>query len=140
MTVINALHLNLRGNAREALEFYQRVFGGDLTAFPYGDAPAGQGPGQSQQLAWGEVVAPTGFRIMAYDVQDDLPHDPGTNAFYSALRSTDEAEIRSAWDGLADGAEIQVPLGPAGFSPLYGKLRDRFGVVWIIDVVVPWQG
>jgi PhnB protein len=32
-----------------------------------------------------------------------------------------------------------VPFGPASFSPLYGKLTDRFGVTWIIDVIVPWQ-
>ncbi|MGU3435100.1 VOC family protein [Actinomycetes bacterium M1A6_2h] len=138
MTIINALHINLNGNARQALEFYQSVFGGEITAFTYGQVEAGQGPGQSQQIAWGEVSAPSGFHIMAYDVQDSLPYNRGENPFYSAVRSTDADEIRAVFDGLSDGADILVPLGPAVFSPLYGKLVDNFGVVWILDVIAQW--
>jgi PhnB protein len=33
-----------------------------------------------------------------------------------------------------------VPLAPAGWSPLYGMLRDRFGVVWVLDVAVAYDG
>jgi PhnB protein len=135
MTIINALHINLDGNAREALDFYKSVFGGEITAFPYGQVEAGQGPGQSEQIAWGEVSAPSGFRIMAYDVQDSLPYNRGENAYFSAVRSTDPAEITAVFEGLSAGADIVVPLGPAVFSPLYGKLVDKFGVVWILDVI-----
>jgi PhnB protein len=38
----------------------------------------------------------------------------------------------------SEGVTIHVPFGPSVFSPLYGKLTDRFGVSWIIDVVAPW--
>ncbi|AMY18023.1 MULTISPECIES: glyoxalase/bleomycin resistance/extradiol dioxygenase family protein [Nocardiaceae] len=138
MTIISALHVNLRGNAREALEFYQSVFGGELTAFPYGDTPSGQGPDQADQVAWGEVSTPDGFRIMAYDIQDSLEYHPGENAFYSALRSPDADVITAAFTGLSAGATVLVPLGPVGFSPLYGKLVDKFGVVWILDVIPRW--
>ncbi|KQU36554.1 MULTISPECIES: glyoxalase/bleomycin resistance/extradiol dioxygenase family protein [unclassified Rhodococcus (in: high G+C Gram-positive bacteria)] len=138
MTVITALHINLRGNAREALEFYQSVFGGELVAFPYGDTESGQGPTQSEQIAWGEVSTPGGFRVMAYDIQDSLPYNAGENAFYSALRSHDADEITAAFEGLSPGATVLVPLGPVGFSPLYGKLVDKFGVVWILDVIPQW--
>ncbi|WP_123732629.1 hypothetical protein [Rathayibacter sp. PhB152] len=40
----------------------------------------------------------------------------------------------------SEGAVVHVPFGPSVFSPLYGELTDRFGVTWIIDVVVPWAG
>ena len=140
MSVTSTLHVNFRGNAREALEFYHSVFGGDLVIAPYGDVPAGQGAGQSDQVAWGQVEAPNGFRVMAYDVQDGRSWDPGEIPFYHALRGTDADEITGYWDALARGATIEEPLGPAVFSPLYGKLTDRFGVTWIIDVVSDYQG
>jgi len=140
MSVISILHINFRGDAKEALEFYHSVFGGDLILAPYGEVEAGQDPSQSEQIAWGQVQAPNGFHIMAYDIQHALPFAAGTNPFYVSLRSTDTDELRALGTALADseGATIHVPFGPSVFSPFYGKLTDRFGVTWIIDVIVPW--
>ncbi|GFJ81301.1 hypothetical protein Phou_054810 [Phytohabitans houttuyneae] len=39
------------------------------------------------------------------------------------------------WDKLCDGAAVVVPMGPAGWAPAYGMVRDRFGVVWVLDVL-----
>jgi PhnB protein len=141
MSITSTLHVNFRGQAAEALAFYHSVFGGDLVAVPYGDVDAGQSPGQEAQIAWGEVRSPDGFHVMAYDIQDDLPYAPGENPFYLSLRSEDAALIERLGGALAasKGVTVHVPFGPASFSPLYGKLTDRFGVTWIIDVIVPWQ-
>jgi PhnB protein len=140
MTVISTLHVNFTGNAKEALEFYHSIFGGDIILAPYGDVEASQSATQSEQIAWGQVQAPNGFHIMAYDVQDSLPYAAGENAFYVSLRSTETEEIEKLGNALvkSDGVTIHVPFGPSVFSPLYGKLTDRFGVTWIIDVVIPW--
>jgi PhnB protein len=142
MTVTSTLHLNFRGRAREALEFYHSVFGGDIVLVPYGDADLGQGPEQAAQIVWGQVESPVGFRVMAFDVRDSQAHDPGTIPFFFALRGTDADEVGGYWDALAasEGVTIDEPFGPAVFSPMYGKLTDRFGVTWIIDVMVPWSG
>lgn len=134
MSIVNTLHVNFRGNAREALEYYHSIFGGDIIAVPYGDVAAGQDADQADQLSWGQVVAPSGFRVMAYDVQNTKPWDPGTNPFYHALSGTDADEVRRLWDALAEGSTVEEPFGPSVFSPLYGKLTDRFGVTWIVSV------
>jgi len=140
VSVTSTLHINLRGDARQALEFYRSVFGGEVVAVAYGTAAAGQGPDQAEQIAWGEVVSPGGFHVMAYDVQDGRPYDLGHNAYYFSLRSTDAEEVTRCWNGLRPtAADVEVELGPSIFSPLYGKLTDRFGVTWILDVVVPWS-
>lgn len=140
MSVTSTLHVNLRGNAKQALEFYRSVFGGDVVAVPYGNAPAGQEPDQAEQIAWGQVVSPNGFHVMAYDVQGSKPYDQGQNPYYLSLRSTDAEEITRYWNGLRPSAvDVEVELGPSIFSPLYGKLTDQFGVIWIIDVIVPWS-
>ena len=134
MSVTTTAHINARGNAREVLEFYRTVFDGEIVIATYADIHAAEDPGQQDQVAWGQVSAPSGFRIMAYDVQPSKPFDAGTNAFYVALRGDDAAQIQHHWDGLADGATILVPLAPAPFAPLYGMLTDRFGTTWIVDV------
>lgn len=137
MSLTTTLHLNFAGQARAALDHYADVFGGEVAAVPYGESA--ESPDQAEQLVWGQVSAP-GLRLMAYDVQASLPHDPGANPFYVSLRCTEEAEVRRSFDGLADGGRVQVPLGPAAFSPVYGKVTDRFGVTWVIDLEVPWAG
>jgi PhnB protein len=134
MTVTTTAHINLNGNAREALEFYRSVFDGETTIATYSDIHAAEDPAQADQVAWGEVAAPNGFRVMAYDVQPSKAWSPGDNAFYIALRGTDADEITRMWTGLAAGATITAPLAPAAFAPLYGMLTDRFGVTWIVDV------
>ncbi len=140
MSVTTTAHINFRGQAREALEFYRSVFGGDAMIATYADIHQVEDPAQADSVAWGQVQAPSGFRVMAYDVQTAKPYDQGANAFYIALHGTDPDEIRAQWDGLADGATILTPLAPTAFAPLYGMLTDRFGVTWIIDVAAPPAG
>ncbi|WP_165065238.1 VOC family protein [Marisediminicola senii] len=68
MTITTTTHLNFHGDARAALEFYQSVFGGDLTIATYGDfgMPA-EAPGAAN-VVFGQVVSDAGFRVMAYDI------------------------------------------------------------------------
>lgn len=134
MSVTTTAHVNSRGNAREQLEFYRSAFDGEITVATYTDIHAVEDPTRADQVAWGQVTAPNGFRVMAYDVQPSKGFDAGENAFYIALRGTDAEEIQRMWEGLADGATVATPLAPAPFAPLYGMLTDRFGVTWIVDV------
>lgn len=137
MSVTTTPHINTRGRTREVLDFYKSVFGGEYVVATYTDIHAVEAPEQADQVAFGQLDAPNGFRIMAYDVQPSKDYDPGTNAFYVALRGTDPTEIQQMWDGLADGATILTAIGSAPFSPFYGMLTDRFGVTWIIDAAAP---
>ncbi len=137
MSVTTTAHINFSGQAREALEFYQSVFGGRAVIATYADIHQLDDPAQADNVAWGQVEAPNGFRVMAYDVQTAKPFDRGENAFYIALRGTDTDEIQIQWERLAAGATVLTPLAPVAFAPLYGMLADRFGVTWIVDVTPP---
>lgn len=132
VNVVN--HLNFRGTARAALDFYASVFGGSTIAVTYHDAHAVQDPAEADQVMWGEVTAENGFRVMAYDVPSSLPWNPGDNAHFVSVRGDDPDEITAYWEKLADGATVRQPLGPASWSTLYGMLQDRFGVIWVLDV------
>ncbi|TMR24808.1 VOC family protein [Nonomuraea turkmeniaca] len=135
MSVDVVTHLNFRGDARAALTFYQSVFGGDMAVVTYEDAGNVQEPSEADQVMWGQVAAGDGFRVMAYDVPSRLPWDHGANAFFVSLRGEAAGEITAYWEKLSVGATVLQPLGPAQWAPLYGMLKDRFGVTWVVDVV-----
>lgn len=128
-------HLNFRGNAREALEFYQTVFGGDLVVASYADM-GNADPASADQVTWGQVVSDSGFHVMAYDVYPHLPYEQGKDPFFVSVRGTDADELQRYWDKLSEGAEVKQPLGPTQWAPLYGQLTDRFGITWVLDIAV----
>ncbi|HUQ57024.1 VOC family protein [Lentzea sp.] len=146
---LNAVaHLNFRGQARDALEFYRSVFGGQLNVVTYGDfgMPA-EVPGAGN-VVFGEVVAENGFRVMAYDVPGaDRPlatgepttrRENGTTIteepFFLSVSGESADEITPVWKGLADGATVVEEFGPSQFSAGFGMLTDRFGVTWVVQV------
>ncbi|NHC15290.1 VOC family protein [Motilibacter deserti] len=135
MTISTTTHLNFRGDARAALELYREVFGGELTVVSYRDAHAVQDPAEADQVMWGQVVSADGFRVMAYDVPAATAWDRGRNAFYVSVRGSSVEEVTAYWKGLADGATIRQELAPSGWAAAYGMLEDRFGVVWVLDVL-----
>jgi PhnB protein len=134
MTVTTVTHLNFRGDAREALEFYQSVSGGRLTVVTYKDAGDVQDPAEADQVLWGQVRGDNGFHVMAFDVPAVRPWSRGDDPFFVSVRGDSAEEITALWQKLADGATVVVPLGPSGWAPLYGMLKDRFGITWVLDV------
>jgi PhnB protein len=134
MTVKAATHLNFRGDARAALAFYQSVFGGDRMVISYKDAGNVQDPAEADQVMWGQVAAESGFRVMAYDVPSRMAWNPGEIPFFVSVRGDAADEVARYWEKLSDGATIVQRLAPAAWSPLYGMLKDRFGVTWVLDV------
>lgn len=140
MSLHTTTHLNFRGDARHALNLYRSVFGGDLVAVTYADAHSVADPAEADQVMWGQVTAPNGFRVMAYDVPGSRPWDRGQDPFYVSVRGDDPEELKRYWDGLTEGATVTVELAPAPWAPLCGMLTDRFGVTWVLDVAAPYGG
>jgi PhnB protein len=139
MTINVTNHLNFRGDARAALEFYQSVFGGNIVIITYEDAHNVQDPSEANQVMWGQVAAPNGFRVMAYDVPSQMPWDRGKSPFFVSVRGDLDKEITALWEKLSVGATVIQPLAPSGWAPLYGMLNDRFGITWVLDVVTEYK-
>ncbi len=143
MSVTTTTHLNFRGQAAEALELYASVFGGEVMAFTYaqgGDERDTADGAVAEQVKWGQVSGPDGFTVMAFDVPPGRAYDAGTDAVYVSVRGDDPDEITRFWRALTVGGTVRADLAPAGFSPLYGMVTDRFGVTWVLDVVPPHAG
>ncbi|MFI8949807.1 VOC family protein [Streptomyces sp. NPDC053750] len=135
MSVKTVTHLNFRGDAREALAFYRSVFGGDVAVVTYEDAGNVQDAAEADQVMWGQVSADSGLCVMAYDVPSDMPWHQGENAFFVSVRGDSAEEITAYWEKLSADATVLQPLTAAPWAPLYGMVRDRFGVTWVLDVV-----
>jgi PhnB protein len=138
MTINTVTHLNFRGDARAALAFYHSVFGGDQMLISYADAHNVQNPAEADQIMWGQVTADNGFRIMAYDVPSATPWNPGEIPFFVSVRGEDADEITAYWEKLCEGSTVMRPLEPAAWAILYGMVKDRFGVTWVLDVMAPY--
>ena len=138
MSIETTTHLNFRGQARAALAFYQTVFGGTLTAVSYQDAHAAENPAEADQILWGQVASSEGFRVMAYDVPSSQPYDAGTNPVFVSVRGKSADDLSAYWVRLIEGSTVIVPLAKSAWSPLYGMVRDRFGVTFVVDLAVEY--
>jgi PhnB protein len=148
MSAQTTTHLNFRGDARQALEFYQSVFGGHLVVNTYADfgMPA-EIPG-SDKVVFGLVAAENGFRLMGYDIpgqtEDGIAGGGSTRrennttitdqALFVSISSPTLAELQGYWDALAVDATIVEPLATSAWSAGFGMLTDRFGVTWSASV------
>ena len=139
MTVVTTPHLNFRGNARTALEFYHSVFGGQLVALTNEQGGRTEDPEQLQQIIFGQVIGDNGFQVMAYDVPSSMTYEQGDKSLFVSVRGDSVEEITELWGKLAAGSEILSDLAPSMFSPAYGMLKDAFGVVWVLDVAVAYD-
>jgi PhnB protein len=140
VSITTTTHLNFRGDARAALEFYRSVFGGELTVLTNAQMGSAEVPAEADQVKWGQVVAPNGFRVMAYDVPASKVWAAGEIPFFLSVRGETAEEVTELWKGLSEGATLVEELAPAPWAPLYGMLTDRFGVTWVLDVVSPYAG
>jgi PhnB protein len=59
---------------------------------------------------------------------------PEFKGFSLSIRTRSEAEADRVFGALADGGQVQMPLGKTFFSPKFGMLTDRFGVAWMVMV------
>lgn len=130
-------YLNFRGQAREALEFYREVFGGELAISTFTDIGMDDVPESERDLVMhGQLDTPAGFTLMASDVPSHMPYAKGNNQFSISLsgQADDDAQLRGYWLKLSEGAEIQEPLVTAPWGATFGMLTDRFGVAWLVNI------
>ncbi|GAA1048814.1 VOC family protein [Arthrobacter russicus] len=139
MTVLTTPHLNFRGEARAALEFYHSVFGGQLILVSNADAFSVERAEEAQQIKFGQVIGGNGFQIMAFDVPASNSYEQGEKSFFVSVRGDSVPEVTELWGRLAEDSTIIEDLAPAQFSPAYGMLKDAYGVVWVLDVAAAYE-
>jgi PhnB protein len=125
-------YLSFRDNAREAMDFYQSVFGGELTRSTFGEMHASEDPAEQDKIMHSMLVT-DGLALMAADTPSGMDVTPGTNISIS-LSGEDDAELRGYWERLSKGANITMPLEQAPWGDSFGMLTDRFGIAWMVNI------
>lgn len=135
-------YLYFGGRCEEAVNFYRIALGaklGMLMRFSESPDPVPEGllqAGFEHKVMHADITI-AGNHLMLSDGCDDKCKFSGFNL---ALSFPTEAEAHAAFDTLADGGNVQMPLGPTFWSPCFGMLTDRFGVGWMIMVPSPQGG
>ena len=133
MTVRLNPYLNFKDNAREAMEFYQSVFGGDLSVNTFADFQASEDPAEQDKIMHSMLEAENGIVLMGADTPNGMDYTPAAGMAVS-LSGDDEDVLRGYWDKLADGATITAPLEPAPWGDTFGMCTDRFGISWLVNI------
>ena len=133
-------YLFLEGRCEEALDFYRRALGAEVTMLMrYRESPDKDmvTPGTENK------VMHSSFRIgdttvMASDGR--CQGAPTFQGFALSLTVPTEAEAERRFAALSEGGQVQMPLTKTFFSPRFGMVADRFGVGWMVIVAHPEPG
>ena len=135
MSVILNPYLNFPdGKAREALDFYQSVLGGELNVMTFGDM--GTEGDLATQVMHGQLETPDGFTLMVADAPPEMTQvTMGNNVSISLSGVTEDADaLRGYFAGLAEGGTVPQPLEPAPWGDEFGMLVDKFGINWLVNI------
>jgi PhnB protein len=126
-------YISFDGNAREAMEFYKTVFGGELSSNTFGEYHVSEDPKDADKIMHSMLEADNGIVFMAADTIPGMEHKPGTNISMS-LSGDNEPELRGYYEKLSKGGTIGEPLEKAPWGDTYGSLTDKFGIQWMVNI------
>ena len=133
-------YLFFDGRCEEAIEYYKRTLGAKLEMLMrFKESPEPPPPGKVAPGSENKVMH------AAFHVGDSLimasdgyaTGKPSFQGFSLTINAASEAEADRVFNALADGGQVQMPLGKTFFSPKFGMVADRFGVSWMVIVPQP---
>ncbi len=126
-------YISFRGDAREALEFYQAAFGGklEMTTLEEGGSP--HEPNEADWLMHGILTADNGMVLMCSDAPMSMAFEKGSRISVS-LSGDNEKEITEYYEKLSAGGKIEEPLKKAPWGDTFGMFTDKFGIFWLVNI------
>jgi PhnB protein len=131
MTTIQS-YLTFNGNCREAMTFYKKCLGGELSFQTIGESPlATRMPAKMKDSILHATLSRDGMVLMGSDMVGDKGLIKGT-AVSLLLNCSSEEETRSTYEMLAEDGEASHPLEISFWGALFGDLTDKFGNHWLL--------
>jgi PhnB protein len=131
-TLLNP-YLGFRDNARQAMDFYRSVFGGELVRSTFEEYQASEDPAEKDKIMHSTLTTENGLVLMAADTPNTMDYTSGTNISVS-LSGDDDAELRGYWEKLSEGGTVGMPLEQAPWGDSFGMCTDKFGVTWLVNI------
>lgn len=128
-------YLFFKGNAKEAMEFYKSVFGGELTMSKLGDSPKEVLDQMKVDESRHDEIMHASLRgpvnLMGSDSNMASDHSAKVEL---SLGGTDEAQMKGIFDKLAEGGKVRMPLEKQFWGDMFGMVTDKFGVDWNMNI------
>ena len=121
-------YLFFKGQAREAMEFYRTVFGGELSM--QSRAEVGMKDDQPDWLIHCRLEGGDA-RLMASDTEQASAE---ARKIELSLMGDDERRLREIFAKLSAGGSVDSPLKKEFWGDTFGKLTDRYGVIWMVNI------
>ncbi|WGL52434.1 VOC family protein [Nocardioides sp. BP30] len=124
-------YLSFRSEARQAMEFYQSVLGGELNVVTFGDF--GQAEGGADLVMHSSLVTPAGYTLFAADTPPGMDLTSGSQITVS-ISGDDVEELRGYFRGLSVDGQVHMPLQVQAWGDEFGMVVDRFGIPWMVNI------
>lgn len=120
-----------QGNCKEAMAFYQGIFGGSLTLKTYSEAMGDKAP-----EGWGDKIAHASLEsgdtcLMAWDSKIA---NAEARKIELQISGDDESRLREIFDKLCEGGKAKHPIEKQPWGGLSGRSFDKYGLDWIVTV------
>ena len=129
-------YISFADNARQAMEFYQQVFGGELSLNTFGE----YGRRRTRRVPTRSCTAcsrPTnGFTLMGADTPPGMEYQPGNNMAGQPERRRRRRAARLLGEAVA-GGNVSVPLEKQMWGDEFGMCEDQFGIAWMVNIAQP---
>ena len=129
-------YLNFNGNARQALEFYNSVFGGNLNVSTFADFGTPKDAPDADKIMHGQLETSAGYTIMAADTPPGMEYQ-GMHGFGVSLSGDDGDALRGYWEKLTASGTTTMPLQKQAWGDEFGMCTDQFGVPWLVNISQP---
>jgi PhnB protein len=130
-------YLFFNGRCEEAIEFYKKALGAEvLMMMRFKESPEPPAPGTVPPGSDDKIMHLC-MRIGDANIMASDGHCTGQTSFQGfslSLTARDEADAKRKFTALAEGGQIQMPLGKTFWSPCFGMVADRFGVGWMVSM------
>lgn len=125
-------YLQFLDTARDAMEFYTSVFGGELSISTFGDFGDVDGA-DADKVMHAQLKTPSGYTLMASDTATGM-NAPSGHSCSMSLSGDDADELRGYWEKLSADGQVHMPLEKQMWGDEFGMCVDRFGVPWMVNI------
>lgn len=139
MSVKLTSYINFNGNAREAIEFYQSIFGGTVESDTFGGFNEASGgampmPPEDADRIMHATLTAENVELMISDYPSGWANVPTASNITLSLSGDDDAVLRSYWSALLEGGTVDEELQIAPWGDAFGSLTDKFDVSWMVNI------